>query len=186
MKNRLIIVISTLMVVVIAALLLFKDNHKSFDDSQDVYETGQSDNSDSVYNVTPIEREYEEGELEEIEENHSNIKRDDEVILGNDKYIDTTNNSTSFTLTEGSVVTQNVIDYLVANGYTSGTISSEVNGPMLLDGTEEFYTDVLMFIQEQYPDFSDEFYFNFTTSDMSESFYLIELYGEVIRVDFEF
>lgn len=186
MKNRLIVIISTLIIVVIATLFLLKDNHKQFDESQNPYETGQLDDKDSTHDVTPIEREYEEGELEEIEDRHSNIKRDDEVVSGNDKYINSTNNTTSFTLTEGSVVTQNVVNYLMDNGYTNGTISSEVNGPMLLDGTEEFYTDVLMFIQEQYPDFSDEFYFNFTTSDMSESFYLIELYGEVIRVDFEF
>ena len=186
MKNRLVISISALVIVVVVTLLIIQSNHKSFNNSQNVYETGQLGNSDSVYNVTPIEREYEKGELEEIEDEHNNIKRDDEVVLGNGKYINSTDNTTSFILTEGSVVTQNIIDYLIDNGYTSGTISSEVNGPMLLDGTEEFYTDALMFIREQYPDFSDEFYFDFTTSDMTESFYLIELYSEVIRVDFEF
>lgn len=182
MKSRIIVVISTFIIIVLLTLVFINKEDK---DISDVYETGLSESETSLDRYEFIEREYEEGELEAIEENFSNITRDDEVA-DTDEYNNSNTNNSSFEILEGSVVSDEIIKYLTDNGYQNGTLSSNPNGPMLLDGTTEFYTDALMFIRDSYPDWSDEYYFYFVSSDMSESFYLIELYNEVIRVDFEF
>ena len=154
MKNKVIIIISSILVIGMIALILLNKP------SQDIKDSYVSDTSEV-----------------------SNIVRDDSIITS-DEYITYESNETKFSMVDGDVIHASINDYLQSEGYNTGYVLSHKCGSNLLDGEEVWYSEEYLYIKEQYPDWEDDFYYEYIDYANNVNFFMIILDNKVIDITY--
>lgn len=154
MKNKVIIIISSILVIGVLALILLSKP------SQDIKDSYVSDTSE-----------------------FSNVVRDDSTVTS-DEYINYESNETKFDMVDGDIIHVSVNDYLQSKGYTAGYVLSHKCGSNLLDGEEVWYSEEYLYIKEQYPDWEDDFYYEYIDYTNNVDFFMIILDNEVIEITY--
>ena len=85
-------------------------------------------------------------------------------------------------MVDGDVIHASINDYLQSKGYSTGYVLSHKCGSSLLDGEEVWYSEEYLYIKEQYPDWEDDFYYEYIDYTNNVDFFMIILNNEVIKI----
>ena len=121
-------------------------------------------------------------EITEVNPELLDYERIEDTIQGEEEeYILYSDNTTDFFIRENDAIPKYIIDFLHAEGITTGNISSNTGEPELMEDGTMFSSDELLKIKELFPEFNEKYYYTLYDTVKGETTYLLRVNGQVIH-----